>query len=209
MTFDTIHWLPPHLAEMKEWQEICKAYDYLLSKAFEVLDEIYANQFIESLAELGCEIWESLLHITAVDGETIDERRQAIKSYFIGDLPYTEKKLREVLESLAGADNVTLTVTQSAFELRVDLTISTPSVLGNVEDIVYKMRPSNMIVRICISYAHEDPVFIGMALKQAKTIYPTDIEASDPIENLTWYVDSDDALLLDSDESIFISNEEA
>lgn len=207
MIFKTIHWLPQHLAEMPEWQEICKAYDYLLSKAFADVDEIYANQFLDSLTEIGCLIWERLLGITVTEDETLEERRQAIKSYFIGDLPYTENKLREVLESLAGPDNVKLTVTQSIFELKVDLTINAPNVIGNVEDIVYKMRPSNMIVRICIRYDYQDPVYVGHAIKYTKTLYPTDIETSDPIADLTWYVDHDEALLADTDGSVFISNE--
>jgi len=209
LEFHTIHWLPQHLAEMREWQEICKAYDYLLAKTFEDVDEIYANQFLDSLTEIGCLLWERLLGITVTEDETLEDRRQAIKSYFIGDLPYTENKLREVLESLAGPENVTLKVTQSIYELRVDLTISTPAVISNVEDIVYKMRPSNMVVRICISYDYKDPVYVGLALKQTKTLYPTDIETSDPIAGLAWYVDHDEALLVDTDGSVFISNEEA
>ena len=106
MTFNTIQWLPQHLAEMTEWQEICKAYDYLLDKAFKELDEIYINQFMDSLTDIGCLIWERLLGIATEEGESIEDRRQAIKSYFTGDLPYTENKLREVLGKLAGPEAV-------------------------------------------------------------------------------------------------------
>lgn len=197
LTFNTIHWLPRHLAEMTEWQEICKAYDYLLAKAFEDIDEIYANQFLDSLTELGCIIWERLLGIAVTQGETLEDRRQAIKSYFMGDLPYTENKLRETLESLAGPDAVTLTVTQSIYEIKVDLTVSAPATITNVQDIVYKMRPSNMIVRICIHYKDESQLYVGHAIKQIKVLSPTSPQGGDPISGCVWYVDKDGALLVD------------
>lgn len=197
MKFHTIHWLPKHLAEMTEWQEICKAYDYLLAKAFADVDEIQANQFFDSLTEIGCLIWERLLGISVTEGETLEERRQAIISYFAGDLPYTENKLRETLNSLAGADNVKLAVTQSTYEIKVDLTISAPSVISNVQDIVYKMRPSNMVVRICINYDNKSKLYVGHAVKNIKTLIPTSPEGGDPVKDLSWYIDTDGALLVD------------
>lgn len=202
-TYNTIHWLPQHLADMTEWQEICKAYDYLLSQALSAIDEVYANQFIDSLTEMGCLIWEHLLRITITEGETLEERRQAIQSYFVSDLPYTENKLREVLESLAGGDNVTLTVTPSIYELRVDLTINTPNIVENVTDIVYKMRPCNLTVRIGIHYKHSDDIYVGFGLKQTKTLYPTDISTSDPIAGYDWY-GYESELLIDPDGDIFM-----
>ncbi len=197
MTFHTIEWLPQHLADMKTWQEICKAYDYLLSKTMDHVGEVYANIFLDSLTEVGCLIWEKLLGITVSDGETVEERKQAIKSYFAGDLPYTENKLRETLKSLAGADTVTLTVSQSIYEIKIDLTINTPAIVSNVQDIVYKMRPCNMIVRICIHYEDQNTVYVGHAVKEIKTITPTTKQGGDPISDLIWLADTDGALLVD------------
>ena len=204
MTFNTIHWLPPHLAEMTVWQEICRAYDYLLSRAFEALDEVYANQFLDSLTEIGCLIWENLLGITAVPGASLEERRRTIKSYLNSDLPYTENKLREVLESLAGDDAVSLKVTQSEYEIKIDLLVSTPSVIAGAKEIVYKMRPANMIVRILIHYDRTVPLYVGHAIRHTKVLYPTDFSVVDPTANLTYFVDGDGALLIDIDKSIFI-----
>lgn len=197
LTFHTIHWLPQHLAQMPEWQEICRAYDYLFSKQFEAIDEIYRNQFLDSLTEIGCLIWERFLGVSVEPDETLEERRQAINSYFVGNLPYTENKLRETLERLVGPDGVTLTVTQSIYEIKVDLTVNAPATLSNVQDIVYKMRPSNMIVRICIHYTDVSEIFVGLAIKQIKTLTPTSPTGGDPIAGKAWLVDTDSALLVD------------
>ena len=195
MTFNTIQWLPQHLAEMTEWQEICKAYDYLLDKAFKELDEIYANQFMDSLTDIGCLIWERLLGIATEEGESIEERRQAIKSYFTGDLPYTENKIREVLGKLAGPEAVMLKVTQSIYEIKIDLTVNAPSTVANVQDIVYKMRPSNMVVRICIHYKQTDDIYVGHAIKQIKTLTPDTMTGGNPSESWSWYTDGGDLLV--------------
>lgn len=165
------------------------------------MDEIYANQFLDSLTEIGCLIWERLLSITVTADETLEERRQTIKSYFAGDLPYTENKLREVLESLAGPGKVTLTVTQDIYELRVDLKNNAPNVLGNVQDIVYKMRPSDMVVRICVNYEDANRLYVGHAIKFTRFLTPNSPEGGDPLDGFSWYVDSDNALLIDEEGS--------
>nr|DAZ65525.1 MAG TPA: tail protein [Caudoviricetes sp.] len=206
MTFNTIQWLPQHLAEMTEWQEICKAYDYLLDKAFKELDEIYANQFMDSLTDIGCLIWERLLGIATEEGESIEERRQAIKSYFTGDLPYTENKIREVLGKLAGPEAVMLKVTQSIYEIKIDLTVNAPSTVANVQDIVYKMRPSNMVVRICIHYKQTDDIYVGHAIKQIKTLTPDTMTGGNPSESWSWYTDGGD-LLVDENGSVLAEKE--
>lgn len=206
MTFNTIQWLPQHLAEMTEWQEICKAYDYLLDKAFKELDEIYANQFMDSLTDIGCLIWERLLGIATEEGESIEERRQAIKSYFTGDLPYTENKIREVLGKLAGPEAVMLKVTQSIYEIKIDLTVNAPSTVANVQDIVYKMRPSNMVVRICIHYKQTDDIYVGHAIKQIKTLTPDTMTGGNPSESWSWYTDGG-GLLVDENGSVLAEKE--
>lgn len=197
MEFNTIKWLPQHLAEMRTWKEICKAYDYMLNKAMNDAGEIYANIFLDSLTEAGCLIWERLLGIAVTQDESLEDRRQNIKSFFAGDLPYTENKLREVLENLAGPDAVKLTVTQSAYEIKVDLMVNAPVTVSNAQDIVYRMRPCNMIVRICIHYRTESNIYVGHAVKQIKVLKPTAPQGGNPVADLGWIVNNAGELLVD------------
>lgn len=197
LKFDTIHWLPRHLSEIQEWQEICKVYDYLSSQTCSALDEFYANQFLESLTELGCIIWEKLLSITPAESSTIEERRQIIIGRLSSDLPYTENKLRESLNTAAGIENVTLAVTQESYGINVELTISAPGVIESTQEIVYKMRPANMTVRVGITYKKANPAYVGMAYKSTKTVTPTDTSTVDPMPDVTLFVYGNN-LLIDS-----------
>lgn len=206
LEFDTLQWLPTHLAKMQEWKEICKAYDYLLSKAMAAADEIYANQFIESLTELGCVIWEKLLNINVTEGETLEDRVQAIKGYLASDLPYTENKLRESLNIAAGIDNATLKVDRQNYGINIELTINTPGIVKSVQEIVYRMRPCNMTVRVGITYKQTNRIYVGWAVKHTKKLYPTDIDAEDPVKDMTVYVNGT-ALLVDADGSALIKGD--
>lgn len=197
MTFHTIKWLPQHLAEMKTWKEVCAAYDYMLEKAMADVGEIYANLFIESLTEAGCLIWEKILGITISGNETLEERRRTITSLFAGDLPYTENKLLGTLKGLAGDQAVALTVSQSIYEIKVDLTINAPSIVSGVQEVVYKMRPCNMTVRICIHYEDRNSIYVGHAIKHVKSLAPTTMQGGDPVKTVTWITDTDGALLVD------------
>ena len=204
MIINTIRWLPQHLAQMPEWKEICHAYDHLLSEAFSAVDEVYANQFLDSMTEIGCLIWERLLNITITENETIEERRQAIRTYILGDLPYTENKLRETLENIAGEKAVKVTVTQTEYELKIDLAVNAPATILGVQDIVYKMRPCNMIVRICVHYEGKNQMYVGHAIKQIKVLKPTNQEGGNPISGSIWYADSDSALLTDENGNVLV-----
>lgn len=197
LEFKTIHWLPEHLSQMKEWQAICQTYDYLLSQAYSQLNEFYVNQFLESLTELGCIIWEKLLNIAPASNATIEERRQTIIGRLSSDLPYTENKLREALEAAAGSGNVTLTVTQENYGINVELTVNTLSIVESTQEIVYKMRPANMTVRVGITYKKIDGVYIAQAYKHTKTVAPTNTEAVDPLAEYTLFALGND-LLTDS-----------
>ncbi len=185
--FNTIHWLPRHLAEMTEWQEICKAYDIMLSKAFSAMDLVQSNQYLESLTEVGCEIWERLLGITPASDSSIEARRQAIIGRLSSDLPYTEVKLREALEATAGSGNVTLTVSPESYGISIELSINDPSIIGEAQSIAYKMRPANMTVRIGVTYSKTDKVYLGNAYKHTKVVAPTNTPSVDPLEDVTLF----------------------
>ncbi len=194
--FNTIHWLPKHLTRMKEWQEICNAYDYLLSQAWGTLDDLHCNMSIYDLTEAGCEMWESLLGITPNKTDTLEERRHRIQMQWTQDLPYTLTKLREKLEAICG-DNVAVTVTHETYTINVELTISDPSAIESTQEVVYRMRPANMVVHIKIIYKKPEPTYVGMAYKSTKAVTPTDKEPIDPMGDVTMFVYGDD-LLTDS-----------
>jgi hypothetical protein len=142
--FNTIHWLPRHLARMQEWQEICKAYDYLLKEAFQALEDLHANMSIYTLTEDGCSMWEKILGIKAKKSDTLEERRYRIQAYWAQELPYTVLKLSEMLRSLCGNDSYKIVGDFPNYKITIKLGIANQKNYGEVEDLLERVLPANL-----------------------------------------------------------------
>ena len=154
--FNTIHWLPKHLARMREWQEICKAYDYLLNQAWQALDDLHANMSIGDLTEAGCEMWESLLGIIPNKTDTLEERRYRIQTWWTQELPYTLPKLNEMLEALCGAGNYDIVMDNRHYRITIKLGLSNQENYSDVESLLERVLPANLIRTILIMFNTHD-----------------------------------------------------
>ena len=146
--FNTIHWLPKHLARMEEWQEICKAYDYLLSKAWAAMEVFYANQSLETLTVAGCEIWEKLLGITLKESDTLEERRFRILSWWSQELPYTLPKLNERLTALCGKDGYEIFEDFTNYLMTFEIKLENRENINSIVDMLDRMLPANIVRNI-------------------------------------------------------------
>lgn len=198
LTPDIAGYYPEHIKAMRDFREIAKAQDYELKLLWDAADIYELNRYFDTMDADQCAYFESkIYHVVPEATDTLHDRRERIKSLGLSSLPYTENKLREILESFADASHLQLQVTCSKYLIEVQLEVSTPSVLESTQTIVYKMRPANMIVKIYVHYKWVNAVYFGNAVKFIKTIKPTTPEGADPVENVTWYTDETGALLTD------------
>lgn len=150
--FNTIHWLPKHLARMEEWKAICAAYDVLLSEAWQALDDIHANMAIDSLTEGGCEAWESLLGIIPGKYDTLEERRYRIQTWWTQELPYTVPKLDEMLKHLCGDGNYDIVVDSRNYRVTIKLGLSNEENYADVESLLARVLPANLERTVLIMF---------------------------------------------------------
>ena len=101
-------YLPDVLREILEFKELGKTTD----ERFAMLDQeskcVLNNSFISSLDDYGCCRWEKMLHLAKRDTDSIEDRRLRILTKFLNQLPYSEKRLLEMLEGLCGLDGYLL-----------------------------------------------------------------------------------------------------
>lgn len=152
MDMNTIHWFPTHISEMAEFREIAKAYDYLLQQAFDSLQKVLNNEFLETLDEDGCEMQERILGITVNVMDTIEERRRRIRGYYASDLPYTENKVKQVLTAMCGQDGFEMIVNSAIYQVDIQIRLNSMNLVNNVREITRKMIPANMVVNVNIIY---------------------------------------------------------
>ena len=191
-----IDYLPEFIQEYLEMRQIMEAQQPEADDLNDGVARAWANQFLSDADEYGVGRWEKILGIAPKAMDTLDERKTRILAWWTSERPYTLTKLREKLEAICG-DNVTVTVTHEAYTINVELTISGPSAIESTQEVVYRMRPANMVVHIKIIYKKAEPTYVGMAYKSTKVVTPTDKEPIDPMGDVTMFVYGDD-LLTDS-----------
>lgn len=101
-TPDTIRYFPPHISNIEEFKKIAAIYDKTLREIWGELERTERNRYFSTMDEAECSRWESLLKIQLNGYETLDDRRNEIKSRSVSGLPYTKKKFIEILDSLIG-----------------------------------------------------------------------------------------------------------
>lgn len=152
MTVDTLHWFPLHIQNMDAFKEVAKAYDYLLKIAADDISIVLDNQFLDTLTEEGVALRERILGIVPGPTDSLEERRQRIKGYYASDLPYTENKLDDVLSAMCGPDNYSLDVDGSTYSIVVKIKLNAINLVNNVYDVLYRMKPSNMMLTVILMY---------------------------------------------------------
>ncbi len=148
MEISTIHWLPEHIAHMREFQEIAKANDYLLRRTLVDLERVFNNQFLERLDEDGCAMHEAILGIIPGVRDNLDDRRRRIRGYYASDLPYTENKLNAVLAVMCGTHNFDLEVDGAAYQITVRVIDRDILLARNIHRVVSFMKPANILLKL-------------------------------------------------------------
>lgn len=152
MTVNTELFFPEHIADMREFKELAGSYDKSLQPLWKVFDSIYKNRFFDTLDEEGCARHEKFLGISANPIDELDDRRRRIKGYYTSNLPYTEKKMNEVLTAMCGEDGYDLVIDKRLKTITVNIKLNSISLVNNVEELMKRMRPCDMVLAVEIIY---------------------------------------------------------
>ncbi len=89
-----ISYLPQFMQEYKELKKIFEIEEPELESIFEQMDIIRNNMFIDSCDENGIERFEKLLKITASKSDSLEVRKNRVKSLWVEEVPYTYNTLK-------------------------------------------------------------------------------------------------------------------
>lgn len=138
-----LHYLPPVLRDVLEFQVINSACQPEIAMAWEALEQVLANQFLEDADESGVAVWETELSLRPKDTDTLDIRKARIRALWNLELPYTEPWLRSWLDQVCGAGAYTLRLRDYTISLELDFLGGA----GLLEEAAEKLRqvcPANM-----------------------------------------------------------------
>ena len=149
----TEHWYPEHVKEIAEYKgSIIPAYDKELYLAWQDRDELMQNRFLSTMDADECAIWENMLGIIVTAGETLEERRLEIKSRWLTGLPYTTRKLDEVLQNICGEDGYVLSVDKANKSVVVTLKLAVITKTDYIFDLARQMIPADMELEVKVLF---------------------------------------------------------
>lgn len=123
---DASELLTPVSRDSLDIQEIMRVHNVELNLLWDVMLDIFSNQFIKYATEYGLSQWEGMLSIPS-DG-AFETRRNRILRELMGLRPYTLESFQSMLNAMYGDGTVKLELLNDKYELWFNLSA----------DIVYK-----------------------------------------------------------------------
>lgn len=145
-------YLPPYLQKYRELIAITNA-ECLESEAVKAsIDLVLSESFVDTLDEYGCERWERMLKIVIKPTDTLELRRFHILSKLLEDLPYTMRRLHEVLTRLCGEKYYNVILKHDEYFIQIWIEIESMEKREIVLETVNRMIPANLILDVQINY---------------------------------------------------------
>ena len=154
-------YLPPILLSTYEFPLLCRIeqpeLDALDGSAKEVLD----GQFVSTATERGLARYEAIFGIAPRDTDTLEDRRFRVLTKVNAQLPYTMRRLRQLLALLCGEDGFSVTCQYAEYTLMVRVELSARRNLEEAEALVKRMVPANLVVDYSLHYPHTAPLTVA------------------------------------------------
>ena len=117
-----IDYLPPVLQSVMEFAAITGAQQPEIEAAWDALNLVMDNQFIDTATEAGVTVWEKEINIVPLATDTLEDRKQRLKTAWTYGVVYTYNWLVNWLKTSCGENNPPPTINE--YTLRVSLPVS-------------------------------------------------------------------------------------
>jgi len=197
-----IDYLPPVLRSVMEFMAITDAQQPEIERAWDALNLVMENQFIDTATEEGVAVWEKELNITSVSTETLEERKQRIKTAWTYGVVYTYNWLVNWLKASCGNDNPPPAI--EGYVLHTALPVSV-DYIHLLDDMRRYVSANVLIDPIILLTKINTPHFVGAtfrhSIRQEMTTQPWDMS------NIVLLTDEEGAVLMEQAESKILYEE--
>ena len=149
---DILGYLSPMFRKYKEYKVIAQAINPELDLLWNEIMRAQNNQFIDSSDEYGVSRKEKIIGITPKDTDSLEDRKFRLNAREIDKLPYTIRTLKRKLSSLCGEDGYKLNIDYNNFTISIQIALTSKSAYSEVEELLDKMIPENMIINLSLLY---------------------------------------------------------
>lgn len=143
--------LRPHFESLLESEE--PEFELAWAKLFDVLE----NAFLDSAKEEGISRYESLLRITPLASDNLENRRFVVLTRIGSNQIVTLQTIKEELAALVGEQGYQLTVDSSSYVMTVRLELGVKRHFDVVKAGFKAKCPANLIINVTLLYnTHSD-----------------------------------------------------
>lgn len=137
---------PDWYEDVKEIDVLSDAEDIVFDVVKLQLDQVRANQWVQTASENVLSMYEKMLDILANPSEeSIEFRRQRVLNRLQSTPPFTMEYLKNQLNSIFGKGNYVLTVDHLNYTLFVEGAAADAEWFQEAEKIIRRVKPANMI----------------------------------------------------------------
>ncbi len=138
---DASELLTPVSRDSLDIQEIMRIHNVELNLLWDVMLDIFSNQFIKYATEYGLSQWESMLDISS--NGSFETRRNRILRELMGLRPYTLESFQNMLDAMYGEGGVKLELINDKYELWFETTTTTYKI-NEIYDFAEIIVPKNL-----------------------------------------------------------------
>ena len=147
-----IDYLPHFMREYGEIKTVTETEQVEVDRLWVAIENAFLDQYIPDATENGVGRWESMLGVSPKDTDTLDVRKFRILTKLNQELPYTTRKLEQALTNLCGVGGYSLNVNFNDFYVEVHLALENEGSYVEVENLLAKMIPANMLTYVKIMF---------------------------------------------------------
>lgn len=147
-----IRYIPYVLNETDEFKALASTLDYINENLEKDVEELKDNQYILSATEDGIAKYEKMINVTPLDSDTLEDRRFRVFTKYNQQLPYTERSLRNLLDTLIGNDGYKLEIDHLSHSISVGVELTARSMFKSIETLLEGYVPLNFYIDLKLLY---------------------------------------------------------
>ena len=153
----------PLTRDSRDIQEVYRVESAELQLLWDIMLDIFKEEYIYTAADYGLAAWEQILGINPPDLTDTEGRRSEILSVLIGQRPFTMPKVQEMLNFKFGNHVVEHSVVPDRYEYWLDVVDGFETQLNNIIDYVEPLIPKNLIIKTKSTTQFNGEIYIGVS----------------------------------------------
>lgn len=149
---------PNVIANADEFKQLAILENKEFKSIWEVLFKWFKNKFVYEADLQGIQRWEEMLKIIPKSKETLEDRRSNILVKINSILPYTIRRLKQILDLKFGKDNA-IPITTKNYELIINFNNEIELNAKTMRALLRAIIPANLIFKIIISWNFEQNIY--------------------------------------------------